>query len=481
MSKIQQRDIRRHNLQKRIMQKGRSMVEMLGVLVIVGVLSIGGIVGMQYAMQIYKENETVNAFSVATAGARTANLMQNYIYSCDGHYPCVVDPKQVISTHYKMTLEDFATAVNAPVQVRIEDTNGYTVRIRGISKEICEEIKHGSWGETCAGIDTHGQNKTYRGSAECVSLKNLDCDKFDNAENGLTRRSAWQEYFEKNPIETVKWESALQYSALVLYYSESAGESEYYGTDEDFEYSPDPEPDPDSGDPGDEREDPSDSDPQDDPDASCDLTSASCCSESGYTYINNTCCATVGSDSPGMNAISGNEDSNCQISEDCEGRYEPKECCPYIWVESTNACCRVVSENGIDAEGNPSDKCKEDPGDCNEETGVSSAEGKQTHVCCSHVSNGRWVSSGNGEGVCCIGATKAGEAGQANASCCTSMTDNNTTYEMEGTICCIKGSSQNSDGTRTKECCEHSDGSWRNGSWCCASWASGAMCRRPAN
>ncbi|MBR5130026.1 MAG: hypothetical protein IKV03_02240, partial [Alphaproteobacteria bacterium] len=41
-------------------QSGRSMVEMLGTLAIIGVLSIGGIAGYTYAMNKYRANETIN-------------------------------------------------------------------------------------------------------------------------------------------------------------------------------------------------------------------------------------------------------------------------------------------------------------------------------------------------------------------------------------------------------------------------------------
>ena len=41
--------------QKKYKQSGRSMIEMLGVLAIVGVLSAGGIAGYSMAMQSYKE------------------------------------------------------------------------------------------------------------------------------------------------------------------------------------------------------------------------------------------------------------------------------------------------------------------------------------------------------------------------------------------------------------------------------------------
>ena len=45
-------------------QSGRSMVEMLGVLAIVGVLSIGGIMGYSYAIDKYRANETMNDLNI---------------------------------------------------------------------------------------------------------------------------------------------------------------------------------------------------------------------------------------------------------------------------------------------------------------------------------------------------------------------------------------------------------------------------------
>ncbi len=41
-------------------ESGRSMVEMLGVLAVIGVLSIGGIAGYSYGMDKYRANETIN-------------------------------------------------------------------------------------------------------------------------------------------------------------------------------------------------------------------------------------------------------------------------------------------------------------------------------------------------------------------------------------------------------------------------------------
>ena len=48
-------------------QLGRSMVEMLGVLAIIGVLSVGGIAGYSKAMYKYKLNQTLDALSQIVA------------------------------------------------------------------------------------------------------------------------------------------------------------------------------------------------------------------------------------------------------------------------------------------------------------------------------------------------------------------------------------------------------------------------------
>ena len=45
-------------------EKGRSMVEMLGVLAIIGVLSAGGLAGYSKAMFQHKANQTINTFSL---------------------------------------------------------------------------------------------------------------------------------------------------------------------------------------------------------------------------------------------------------------------------------------------------------------------------------------------------------------------------------------------------------------------------------
>ena len=53
---------------KSVYQLGRSMIEMLGVLAIIGVLSVGGIAGYSKAMEKFKINKTVEQYSYLVAG-----------------------------------------------------------------------------------------------------------------------------------------------------------------------------------------------------------------------------------------------------------------------------------------------------------------------------------------------------------------------------------------------------------------------------
>jgi len=60
-------------------QSGRSMIEMLGVLAIIGVLSVGGIAGYSKAMAKYKQNKLGDQISMLVTNIRTLyGNSQNY-------------------------------------------------------------------------------------------------------------------------------------------------------------------------------------------------------------------------------------------------------------------------------------------------------------------------------------------------------------------------------------------------------------------
>ena len=61
----------------RSIERGRSMVEMLGVLAIISVLSVAGITGYSYAMAKHKANEVAQRTSIAFIKMMSGEIPEN--------------------------------------------------------------------------------------------------------------------------------------------------------------------------------------------------------------------------------------------------------------------------------------------------------------------------------------------------------------------------------------------------------------------
>ena len=59
------------------LEAGRSMIEMLGVLAIIGVLSVGGIAGYSKAMNKFKTNKVADNVSMIVTNIRTLYAQQS--------------------------------------------------------------------------------------------------------------------------------------------------------------------------------------------------------------------------------------------------------------------------------------------------------------------------------------------------------------------------------------------------------------------
>lgn len=68
-----------HTHKKNVQDRGRSMVEMLGVLAIIGVLSISALFGYSYAMDKRRTNNLINEINLRTQSAMTQLVRQNTI------------------------------------------------------------------------------------------------------------------------------------------------------------------------------------------------------------------------------------------------------------------------------------------------------------------------------------------------------------------------------------------------------------------
>ena len=105
-------------------EQGRSMVEMLGVLAIIGVLTVAGVAGFRYAMNKHYANQTVNRLMKrAVVVAAQANFGQNLsLHEFDEN-----------DGEYKITLLD-------PT-----NNESFTMQVEDIPQEVCQQILGMDW------------------------------------------------------------------------------------------------------------------------------------------------------------------------------------------------------------------------------------------------------------------------------------------------------------------------------------------------
>ena len=137
-------------------ESGRSMVEMLGVLAIIGVLSVGGIAGYSKAMNKFKINKTTDQVSMLVANIRT-------LFSAQGDYDGLDNKaaKQfgiVPNDMYEKASDSAITnafggkvvikpsILNKTAQGATADTKAFIIEYNGLSQEACVTIATGDWG-----------------------------------------------------------------------------------------------------------------------------------------------------------------------------------------------------------------------------------------------------------------------------------------------------------------------------------------------
>ncbi len=133
------------SLQNKLAESGRSMVEMLGVLAIIGVLSIGGIAGYTYGMTYYRANEIMNEVNIISATlvtrlAKQEPLAEGETYELEtGDTLRTGNAVEVMSNG---TLNTFTVSVsNVPnkVATRLENLTGDKVTVESTAETDTEE------------------------------------------------------------------------------------------------------------------------------------------------------------------------------------------------------------------------------------------------------------------------------------------------------------------------------------------------------
>ncbi len=112
-------------------QNGRSMIEMLGVLAIIGVLSVGGIAGYSKAMTKYRINKTIEQVSQISQNIRTFFAPQRDFSGLDS---TTEDGKKLIQKA-KLIPDEMLEFENGAIK-QINNAFGGTVRMRTIVEDF---------------------------------------------------------------------------------------------------------------------------------------------------------------------------------------------------------------------------------------------------------------------------------------------------------------------------------------------------------
>ena len=134
-------------------QSGRSMVEMLGVLAIIGVLSVGGIAGYSKAMAKYKTTQVLDQISMLTANIRTA-------FASAASYEGLTTEKAIswgLAPSDMITEADKASTLTNPfmggVEIKAVSINnvanmGFAIFYKKLPRDTCVAMATAGWGDT---------------------------------------------------------------------------------------------------------------------------------------------------------------------------------------------------------------------------------------------------------------------------------------------------------------------------------------------
>ena len=164
----------------RFAQIGRSMIEMLGVLAIIGVLSVGGIAGYSKAMMKYRVNKTIDQITTLSTNITTLFGNQNDFsgYGQNVLIKAKAIPEEMIQYNDNGTIAAIKHAFGGDVSWGGSATNsevGFT--FRNIPQEACITLFTLDWGD--------GNPKTVAEATElCSSNRRNPTWMFDKSGKG---------------------------------------------------------------------------------------------------------------------------------------------------------------------------------------------------------------------------------------------------------------------------------------------------------
>lgn len=138
-------------------ESGRSMVEMLGVLAIIGVLSVGGIAGYSQAMNKFKVSKTTDQIQTLVTNIRTLTASQK-------NYALVTTPDILqkmgaltdemcsdTSCNASNMLNPYGGAIKMGVVANTNSKQFY-ISYQGLPASACVSLASQAWGDASSGL-----------------------------------------------------------------------------------------------------------------------------------------------------------------------------------------------------------------------------------------------------------------------------------------------------------------------------------------
>jgi type II secretory pathway pseudopilin PulG len=167
---------RARKAQADLVQGGRSMIEMLGVLAIIGVLSVGGIAGYSKAMTKFKVNKTIDLVSQIAANTRTLFASQkdyNFGRTNSDDAKSLVKKAKIVPDD-AIQNGSLKNPFGGDLALNGLDWN-FTIELYGIPEDACMELATLDWGAaTSSGLNAIAVNE---GATEEVKNCSGNADK----------------------------------------------------------------------------------------------------------------------------------------------------------------------------------------------------------------------------------------------------------------------------------------------------------------
>lgn len=130
-------------------QSGRAWTELMGVLVIVGILSVGGVVALRQAFNKNKSNVLLDGISHTIANFKTLFVNQNNFeeLSTDEAYDLGIVPDT-----FKRNVDKITHAYGGEVKIQVKTTEDgqtyYAVAINGLPRAVAMSIVTQDWNQS---------------------------------------------------------------------------------------------------------------------------------------------------------------------------------------------------------------------------------------------------------------------------------------------------------------------------------------------